>query len=123
MFICCMYMLAVLYCMHAVVIECKPHPIGNIQDSYKFGMGFGTVFNMGRYQKLLIVTVFGGKSCPSFQTCSGTTRFGPIKTDGFVRSPDLRKPRLAIETKKTRNAIRSRVHRISARDHCFVPFG
>jgi len=55
------------------------------------------------------------------QTCPGTTRFGAIKTVRFIQSPNLRKPGVPIETKKTRNAIRTRVHRISARDNFSRP--
>ena len=56
------------------------------------------------------------------QTWPGTTRFGSVKTYGFVRSANLRAPRIPVETKKTRNAICSLVHRISARDQLSGPF-
>ncbi len=72
----------------------------------KSGIWFGTGFDMGIYQKPLIVTAIALKSCP------GTTRFGPVKTVRFVQSQNLCKPGIPIETKKTWNAIRSRVHRI-----------
>ena len=56
------------------------------------------------------------------QTCPGTTRLGLVKIGGFVRSPHLRKPRIPVATKKTRNAIWSWVHKISPRDHFPDPF-
>ena len=55
------------------------------------------------------------------QAGRGTTRSGPMKINRFVHSPSFRKPGTPIETKKTRNAIWSRVHRTSARDHFSGP--
>jgi len=50
------------------------------------------------------------------QTCPGNIRFGPVKTDYLFRPSNISKPRVSAETKRTRNAIGSRVHRISAQD-------
>lgn len=50
----------------------------------------------------------------TIQTCPGAARFGSVKIDEFVRPPNLRKPRHRVKTKKTHNAIWSRVRRISA---------
>jgi len=52
-------------------------------------------------------------------------RLGAVKTNDFVRSTNLRKPRNLPDTKKekTLNAIWSRVHRITARDNFAEPLG
>ena len=59
---------------------------------------------------------------PIVQTFPGTTCFGLVQTNGFVRSPNLRKPRLPIETTHTRNTIWSRVNQIVGRDDLAGPF-
>ena len=75
--------------------------------------GIGYRFRLEIYQKLLIVTIVAR----IIQTCPGTPRFGSVKTDEFVRPPNLCKPRIPVETKGPLSAIWSRVHRISARDN------
>lgn len=54
-------------------------------------------------------------------TLSGSIRFGVITTDEIPRPPNLCKPKIPVETKKARNVICSRVHRISGRDHFSWP--
>jgi len=73
------------------------------------------------HQKPLIVSTTALGSCPSSKLYPGTTCFGSMKAGRFVQPPTLRKPGIPVETKKTRNAIWSRVHRISARDHFSGP--
>ena len=50
------------------------------------------------------------------QTCPGTLCFLCVRTQEFARTPNLRKPRVPIETKKTRNPVWSRVPQRSVRD-------
>ena len=88
----------------------------------KSGIGFGTRFDIGIYQKLLVVTIVALRSCQSCKLSWGTTRWGCIKTDEFVRPPNIRNAIMPAETKKTRNTIRSRVHRKSTRDNSPGPF-
>jgi len=78
-------------------------------------MGFGTGF---AYDKSV---TYNNKCC--FQKLSmhlispGATRCGSVKTGGFVRPANLHKPRIPVETKQMHDAIWSRLHRRSARDH------
>jgi len=85
------------------------------------GIRFGAVFDHGDISETTFSNSYCFEKLSIIQTCPGTTRFGLIKTGRFVQSPNLRKPGIPIETKKTRNAIRNRVHRISARDHFSGP--
>ena len=78
-------------------------------------MELDTGFDMGICQKLLIVTIVALDSDPSSQNVLG--QFVWIR-----RSPNLRKPRILIETENTCNAICSRVHRMSIQNHFSGPF-
>jgi len=84
-------------------------------------MRFGTHFELGKTENTC------SNNCYSqqffiVQTCPGTIRFGPVKTDVFVRPQTFRKTRCLLEATKARNAIWSWVHRISNRDHFSRPF-
>ena len=98
-------------------------------------MGFGTGVGMGIYRKLVVLTIVARKSCPSLKLVLGQFALDqrtPVDSPGHKTiipvgnektQRNLHKPRIPVETKKTRNAIWSRVHQISARDHFLEPFG
>ena len=73
---------------------------------------FDIAFDMRIHQKPIIIFNIALRSCPSSKLV-----LGPIKNCRFVQSPNLHKPGIPDETKKTCTAIWSRVHRTSARDH------